>query len=63
MVDHINNTREAHIITIEDPIEHLYEDNLSIIHQREVGADTKSFASALRAMLRQTPDVIVIRCV
>ncbi len=60
MVDHINNTREAHIITIEDPIEHLYEDNLSIIHQREVGADTKSFASALRAMLRQTPDVIVI---
>lgn len=60
MVDHINATRQCHIVTIEDPIEHVYENKMSIITQREVGCDTKSYTSALHATLRQTPDVIVI---
>lgn len=60
MVEHINRTRHAHIVTIEDPVEHVFEDKKSVINQREVGTDTKSYSSALRAVLRQTPDVIVI---
>ncbi len=60
MVDHINNHRSAHIITIEDPIEFLHRDNLSIINQREIGVDTRSFAFALRSALRQDPDVILV---
>lgn len=60
MIDHINATRECHIVTIEDPVEHVFEDKKSVIHQREIGGDTKSYASALKAVLRQTPDVIVI---
>jgi len=60
MVEHINTARQCHIVTIEDPVEHVFQNKLSIINQREVGTDTKSFASALRAVLRQTPDVIVI---
>jgi len=60
MAEHINSTRQCHVVTIEDPIEHVFQNKLSIINQREVGSDTKSFASALRAVLRQTPDVIVI---
>ena len=60
MIDEINNTRTAHIITIEDPIEHLHRDNRSIVNQREVGADTNSFGQALRSALRQDPDVILL---
>ena len=60
MIDEINSTRTAHIITIEDPIEHLHRDNKSIVNQREVGADTNSFTQALRSALRQDPDVILL---
>ncbi len=60
MVDYINTTRTAHVITIEDPIEYLHRDNLSIINQREIGVDTRSFAYALRSALRQDPDVILV---
>lgn len=60
MIDLINATRNEHILTIEDPIEYLHRDNLSIINQREVGADCTSFATALRAALRQDPDVILV---
>ena len=60
MVQHINNTRSEHIITIEDPIEFTFEDHRSIVNQREVGIDTATFALALRAALRQDPDVILV---
>jgi len=60
MIDHINSTRARHIVTLEDPIEYLHRDKLSIINQREVGADTESFARAMRRVLRQDPDVILI---
>jgi twitching motility protein PilT len=60
MVDHINRTRRAHVMTVEDPIEFLHRDNQSIINQREVAVDTKSFAHALRSALRQDPDVILV---
>ncbi len=60
MIDHINRTRECHIITIEDPIEVLHRDELAAINQREVGFDTLSFLNALRASLREDPDVILI---
>jgi twitching motility protein PilT len=60
MIDAINSTRTTHIITIEDPIEHLHRDNKSIVNQREVGADTNSFGQALRSALRQDPDVILV---
>jgi len=60
MVDEINLTRTAHIITLEDPIEYLHRDNLSIISQREIGVDTDSFSHALRSALRQDPDVILV---
>jgi twitching motility protein PilT len=60
MVDHINRTRPAHVITIEDPIEYLHRDDLSIVNQREIGVDTQSFAAALRSALRQDPDVIFV---
>src|SRR5438876_6515344 len=60
MVDHINQTRCAHVMTVEDPIEFLHRDNRSIINQREVAVDTKSFAFALRSALRQDPDVILV---
>ncbi|MEO8683128.1 MAG: PilT/PilU family type 4a pilus ATPase, partial [Vicinamibacterales bacterium] len=60
MIDHINATRSSHVITIEDPIEYLHRDNLSIINQREIGVDTRSFAFALRSALRQDPDVILV---
>jgi twitching motility protein PilT len=58
MIDHMNHATHRHVVTIEDPIEYLYEDDLCSISQREIGADTVSFASALRAALRQDPDVI-----
>jgi len=60
MIDHINRSRPHHIITLEDPIEYLHEDKQSIINQREVGSDTESFARAMRRVLRQDPDVILI---
>ncbi len=60
MVDYINSTRKAHIITIEDPIEFTFEDKLSIVNQREVGQDVESFVEGLRSALRQDPDVILI---
>jgi twitching motility protein PilT len=60
MVDHINRQRCAHVITVEDPIEFLHKDNRSIINQREVSTDTRSFAQAMRSALRQDPDVILV---
>jgi twitching motility protein PilT len=60
MVDHINRTRRTHVMTVEDPIEFLHRDNQSIVNQREVAVDTKSFAHALRSALRQDPDVILV---
>lgn len=60
MIRHINETRHCHIITIEDPIEYLFEDGNCLISQREIGADTGAFTSALRAALRQDPDVIMV---
>jgi twitching motility protein PilT len=60
MVDHINSTRECHIVTIEDPIEVLHRDKLASINQREVGFDTNSFGTAMRAAMRQDPDVIFV---
>jgi twitching motility protein PilT len=60
MIGHINQTRRSHIVTIEDPIEVVHEDVLSIIDQREVGNDTESFATALRSVVRQDPDVVFI---
>lgn len=60
MIDHINSSRSVNIITIEDPIEYLHKDSRSIVSQREIGGDTESFAKALRAALRQDPDVILV---
>ncbi len=60
IIDHINETRSCHIVTIEDPIEYLHKDRNSIINQREVGMDTSSFSRAMRRVLRQDPDVILI---
>ena len=60
MIEEINSSRTTHIITIEDPIEHLHRDIQSIVNQREVGADTLSFSHALRSALRQDPDVILL---
>src|SRR3982751_658531 len=60
MIDHMNRTMAKHIVTIEDPIEFLHRDRNSIVNQREVGADTASFKRALRRVLRQDPDTILI---
>jgi len=60
IIDHINRSRAEHIVTIEDPIEFLHDDKRSILNQREVGSDTASFGRALRRVLRQDPDVILI---
>jgi twitching motility protein PilT len=60
MIDHINVTMNKHIVTIEDPIEFVHSDKRSVINQREVGMDTKSFERALRRVLRQDPDVILV---
>jgi twitching motility protein PilT len=60
LVDYINRTRSTHIITIEDPIEYLHRDTQSIVNQREIGVDTRSFSLALRSALRQDPDVILV---
>ena len=60
MIDHINANHEVHIITIEDPIEVMHSDNLAMINQREVRLDTADFSSALRAAMRQDPDLILV---
>jgi twitching motility protein PilT len=60
MVDYINNSRGEHIMTIEDPIEFLHRDKKSIVNQREVDVDTRGFSTALRAALRQDPDVVLV---
>jgi len=60
MIDYINANRTEHIITIEDPIEFLHRDKKSIVNQREVGLDTRSFAAALRSALREDPDVVLV---
>jgi twitching motility protein PilT len=60
MIDHINSSQQKHIMTIEDPIEFWHEDKMSYINQREIGRDTQSFHSALKYVLRQDPDVILV---
>ncbi|HEX2029922.1 MAG TPA: type IV pilus twitching motility protein PilT, partial [Actinomycetota bacterium] len=60
MIDHINSTREVHVVTIEDPIEVLHPDRLAAVSQRELGVDTDTFLSAIRAAMRQDPDVILV---
>lgn len=60
MIQHLNETREAHILTIEDPIEFVHPNLKSLVNQREVGSHTKSFANALKAALREDPDIILV---
>ncbi len=60
IIDKINSNRDAHIITLEDPIEYLHQHKMSMINQREVGLDTENYANALRAALREDPDVILV---
>ena len=60
LLDHINHTRSEHILTIEDPIEFVYKSDLSLVHQRQLNEDTRSFGNALRAALREDPDVILV---
>src|SRR3982075_974116 len=60
MIDYVNKTRSAHVMTVEDPIEFLHRDNKSMVNQREVAVDTRSFAQPLRSALRQDPDVILV---
>ncbi len=60
MINHVNTNRKVHIITIEEPIEYMHKDKLSIINQREVGVDTHTYATALRYVMRQNPDVILV---
>lgn len=60
MVDYINSTRPEHILTIEDPIEFVHTSKTSIVHQRELGMDTRSFANALKSALREDPDIILV---
>lgn len=60
IVDHINTHRQCHVVTIEDPIEYVHADRMAVINQREITIDTKDFASALKAVMRQDPDVILV---
>lgn len=60
IIDKINNNREAHVITLEDPIEYLHQHKKSMVNQREIGLDSQSYANALRAALREDPDVILV---
>lgn len=60
MIDYISRSRSEHILTVEDPIEYVFEQNLSVVHQREVGETVKTFATALRSALREDPDVILV---
>ncbi|MCM1047777.1 MAG: type IV pilus twitching motility protein PilT [Clostridiales bacterium] len=60
IIDKINNNRDAHVITLEDPIEYLHQHKMSMVNQREIGLDSQSYANALRAALREDPDVILV---
>ncbi len=60
IIDYINNNKRGHILTLEDPIEYLHKHNRCIVNQREIGDDSKTFSSALRAALREDPDVILV---
>ena len=60
MIDHINETRNEHILTIEDPVEFVHKSKKSVVHQRELGQDTRSFANALKSALREGPDIILV---
>ena len=60
MINYVNERAAKHVITIEDPIEYVYRRNRSMIHQREVGKDVESFATALRSSLREDPDIILV---
>ncbi|MBC8531064.1 type IV pilus twitching motility protein PilT [Gehongia tenuis] len=60
MIDHISRTRSAHIMTVEDPIEYVFQPNRCIVHQREVGSTVSGFAAALRSALREDPDIILV---
>ena len=60
MIDHINETRNEHILTIEDPVEFVHKSKKSVVHQRELGQDTRSFANALKSALREDPDIILV---
>ena len=60
MIEHINQPRAEHVITIEDPIEYTYQSKMALIHQRETGRDVVDFASALRSALREDPDIILV---
>ncbi len=60
IIDKINNNRDAHVITLEDPIEYLHQHKMSMVNQREIGLDSSNYASALRAALREDPDVILV---
>ncbi|MBT3374199.1 MAG: Flp pilus assembly complex ATPase component TadA [Lentisphaerae bacterium] len=60
MIGHINRTRKSHIVTIEDPIEFLHDHDQSIVDQREIGTDTNSFRDAMKHVLRQSPDVVLV---
>lgn len=60
MIEHVNAVSKKHIVTLEDPIEYVFEDNQSVIEQREVGLDTRSFQYALKSALRQDPDIIMV---
>lgn len=63
LVQQINQTRAVHVLTLEDPIEYVYPPGLALINQREVGRDTRSFASGLRSALRQDPDIELVRLI
>ncbi len=60
IIDKVNNNRDAHVITLEDPIEYLHQHKMSMVNQREIGLDSQSYANALRAALREDPDVILV---
>lgn len=60
IIDKINNNRDAHVITLEDPIEYLHQHRMSMVNQREIGLDSENYANALRAALREDPDVILV---
>lgn len=60
IIDKINNNRDAHVITLEDPIEYLHQHKVAMVNQREIGLDSQSYANALRAALREDPDVILV---
>jgi len=60
MIDYVNNTRSCHIVTVEDPLEFLHTDKKAIVSQREIGVDVPDYVSALRSLMRQDPDVVLV---